>query len=132
MQTKYASLIFDLDIKIRKIKDKAMAEITNEQDKVLGQLEQDFIALGWTKWSKMGDLYSDEQMTRLRESVNEISLLNFNEREMIGTVIDTQQTNTVSGKGCTCSDFISRGMPCKHMCFLAGILIDRMEEKSEV
>lgn len=122
---KYSSLILDLDIKIRQIKNKAMAEITDEQDKVLGQLERDFIALGWTRWSKMGDLYSDEQMARLRESTGEMCLLKFDEKEMIGTVSDDRQINTVSGNGCTCSDFISRGMPCKHMCYLAGILIDR-------
>lgn len=127
MQTKYASLISNLDIKIRKIKDKAMKEIAEEQNKVLRQLERDFIALGWTRWSKSGNLYTDEQMKRLRESTTEMCLLEFDEKSMVGKVGDTQ-IYSVSGNGCTCSDFISRGLPCKHMCFLAGILIKRIEK----
>ena len=127
MQTKYASLIFDLDIKIRKIKDKAMAEITDEQDKVLAQFERDLIALGWERWSKTGNLYTDEQMKRLHESAENsgMNLINYDEKNMIATIYDNHRHFSVSGNGCTCSDFISRGMPCKHMCYLAGILIDR-------
>lgn len=123
MQSKYTPMIAEMNEKIRSIKDKAMRQIAEEQYEALEQTKQDFAMIGWGRHWRHADLHADGQIERLIESTTDIELKfgEYNEKTGIG-IVDGKAKYTVSGSGCSCPDFVCRGLPCKHMYFLAGIL----------
>ncbi len=123
MESKYNPLVSEMNEKIRKIKDEAMRQIAEEQYRVLEQTKRDFALIGWGKYWRERDLHADGQIERLMESVSDIELKlgEYNKKNGSG-VVDGKAKYWVSGSGCSCPDFIVRGLPCKHMYFLAGIL----------
>lgn len=129
MRTGYTQLISESNGRIRKIKDNAIEQIKEQQNRVLALVEQDFVQLGWKRWTSE-ILHMDEQLRRLAESAEdtELELIGFDNKTHDAIVKD-KVNYLVSGTGCSCPDFTSRGLPCKHMYFLAGLLARPVKEE---
>lgn len=132
MRTGYTQLIFEMNKEIEKIKSNAMKQITEEQNRVLAQAEKDFARLGWKRWIYV-NLRTDEQFRRLKESAEdtELELIELNEETKSGIAADKARY-MVSGNKCSCADFVSNDLPCKHMYFLAGLLTNKLAERESV
>lgn len=123
MRSGYTSMVSEMNSSIRSIKDEAMRRIVDIQNKVLDQTKQDFAVIGWDKFWRDRDLRANGQIERVVESVTDTELQfgEFDKRNGFG-IVDGKAKCYVSGSGCSCPDFMMRGLPCKHMYFLAGIL----------
>lgn len=132
MENGYAALISDTKIEIKKIRQRAHSEILEKQKLALAQTERDFSLLGWKKWSTE-DLTKEGQFERLEQSVTDtqLKIVLFYEQAQIATIDEPTGSYKVTGEKCECADFIFNGLPCKHMYFLAGVLMKRMEEDTK-
>lgn len=124
MQSKYAPIIAETNEKIKRIRERNMQQIAEEQYKALEKTKQDFTVIGWGKYWRCTDLHKDGQYERLEQSITDtkLKLAKINDISKTGTIDDLSGSYKVSGAGCSCADFVYRGLPCKHMYFLAGIL----------
>lgn len=130
METKYTPMILELSAKIRKIKDEAMLRMTEEQNRALDEMVRGFKLIGWDKYWREADLHADGQIERLMASVldSELKLNEYDKKTKTG-IVDGKAKYFVSGCGCSCPDFIFNERPCKHMYFLASILVELAENQ---
>lgn len=121
----YAPLLSETHTKIKKIRRESFNRITETQNLALLQVGQDFAALGWNRWTPE-QLTAEGQFERLEQSVTDtgLNIIEIDEKSGIGKIEDNSRLYTVSGEGCSCTDYIYRGLPCKHMFFLTSTLID--------
>lgn len=100
------------------------------RNKLVSLISQTFSEIGWNLWDK--SIHSlDEQLTRLERAVKskKMSVLDYNEDTKIGSVMGEKGgIYTVGADGCSCPDFNHRGLPCKHMYFLAMIISEDREK----
>lgn len=124
MRNEYTYLISETTEEIKEIRRIAQKKILDKQEAALYRTERDFSILGWKMWTPRA-LYADGQFERLERSAmdTELKLVSVNESAGAGIVDEPLGSFRVSGKKCECSDFAYRGLPCKHMYFLAGTLI---------
>lgn len=128
----FATLLNTTNEEIKAIRKRARDEISEAQNHAGAQVRLEFVAIGWKKWLTK-DLTSEGQYERLEQSVvdTQLKLVNLYEQAGFANIADSKGMYKVSGEECECADFVFNGLPCKHMYFLAGILIKRMKEKSE-
>lgn len=74
MKNGYKTLISDLHEKIKEIRRDAQILIADAQKGALAQTEQDFEALGWTKYWTADQLNAAVQFERLEQSVTDAGL----------------------------------------------------------
>lgn len=132
MESSYVSLITEMNKKIKSIKNEAMKKVKKEQRLALEQTKRDFAMIGWGRYWRERELSEDGQLERLVESVTDKNLVfgGYDKTLKVG-IVDGKAKYRVSGKSCSCPDFVLRGLPCKHMYFLAGILVNRMMEDKD-
>ncbi len=83
------------------------------------KLAADFARVGWSAWG-----YAIHRMAgqddRIQRAIHskEMRLLSFDAETRTAIVLGERgATYTIDSKGCSCLDFSSRGLPCKHMYF---------------
>lgn len=125
MDNTYRKLLSETHDKIRKIRCNSLRQIEDVQNLALTQVEQDFALLGWNKKWTSEQLFTEGQFERLEQSVmdSNLKLVEVNKKSKTGIIDDRIAYCKVSGAGCSCADFIYRGLPCKHMYYLAGVLV---------
>ncbi len=91
----------------------------------LQQVCDQFAALGWDLWDSSIH-YAQGQADRVKRGRTEgIVLIWYNQRTGYAKVKNARgRYYLVSRAGCSCPDFRDRGLPCKHMYFLASCLPD--------
>ena len=91
----------------------------------LQQVCDQFAALGWDLWDSSIH-YAQGQADRVKRGRTEgIVLIWYNQRTGYAKVKNARgRYYLVSRAGCSCPDFRDRGLPCKHMYFLAFCLPD--------
>lgn len=132
MENTYTKLISETHAKIKDIRRNSLSQITETQNLALLQVEQDFAALGWNKWTSE-QLITEEQFERLEQSVmdSNLKLAAVDEESGNGIIDDCIAYCKVSGAGCSRADFVFRGLPCKHMYYLAGVLVDLRNRETQ-
>ncbi|MCM1061720.1 MAG: SWIM zinc finger domain-containing protein [Eubacterium sp.] len=132
MSSIYENLLSETREKIKEIRRESLRRITEVQNNALKQVKQDFSLLGWGKFWDLKQLTEDGQFERFEQSVVDTSLrlIEVNEESKSGTVADSVRLCRVSGSGCSCSDFTYNGLPCKHIYFLASVLVDLKKRES--
>lgn len=126
MENAYAKLVSKTHEKIKDIRRDSLNRIAEVQNLALLQVEQDFALLGWDKKWDLEQLITEEKFERLEQSVMDSNLkfAAVDEDSKTGIIDDFIARCKASGAGCSCADFVFRGLPCKHMYFLAGVLVD--------
>ncbi|MBD5111846.1 MAG: SWIM zinc finger family protein [Ruminococcaceae bacterium] len=121
----YTTLLSETRAKIKEIRRESFDRITETQNQALLQVEQDFISLGWNKYWTSEQLIEDGQFERLEQSITDtdLDIIEIDEKSGSGKIEGNSRLYRVSGERCSCTDFIYRGLPCKHMFFLAGVLV---------
>lgn len=127
----YSKLISKIDSKIRDIRQRSLAQISAAKDSALAEVQQDFFMLGWNKFWTKEQLNNEWQFDQLEQSVTDksIKLIKLNEPLQSAVMEDRFGYYKVSGSKCDCGNFISTGLPCRHIYFLAGTLIELQREK---
>lgn len=98
------------------------------RNRLVSMISQTFSEIGWTGWTSSTHA-QDEQLKRLERAVKskKISVVSYDKGKKEGIVSgENGALYTVGANGCSCPDFNHRGLPCKHMYFLAIYI----EEKS--
>lgn len=123
MKNNYSELLAETNREIKEIRRKAQEKIISAQNDALAQTETDFSLIGWKNWLPK-ELYSEGQFERFEQSVLDPNLKasSVNDKIGVGIVEESLASYKVTGERCGCSDFTYRGLPCKHMYFLAGVL----------
>lgn len=123
MKNIYFDLLTKTNLEIKEIRRRAQEKIASVQNDALAQTETDFSLIGWKKWSPK-ELYSDGQFERFEQSILDphLKASSVNDKIGVGVVDESLASYKVTGERCGCSDFAFRGLPCKHMYFLAGVL----------
>lgn len=96
-------------------------ELQNIDQQIVDMMDNDFSSLGWTMWDKSIHM-ADGQMDRMRRAaISRKMKVVFADRNVDRYSIrgESGRDYSVSEKGCTCPDFQYRGLPCKHMYFVA-------------
>ena len=121
----YTTLLSETRAKIKEIRRESFDRITETQNQALLQVEQDFISLGWNKYWTSEQLIEDGQFERLEQSITDtgLDIIEIDEKSGSGKIEDNSRLYRVSGEKCSCIDFTYRGLPCKHMYYLAGVLV---------
>ncbi len=127
MKRKIKDIIIDTDNKIEEINNQAKAAVDEAKRSALESTVDLFAEIGWNNWSAP-QLESADQYFRLQKS--------FSDKMNIESIDYTSKSGQVRGssvydineKGCTCKDFAIRGLPCKHMYFLAYHLANDKEQ----
>lgn len=83
---------------------------------------EDFKKIGWTHWNP--EIHAmPEQLDRIKRasgSTNGISLRHYSPNTTTGIIKGSSgKIYLTCGHGCSCPDFRKRGLPCKHMYYLA-------------
>lgn len=83
---------------------------------------EDFKKIGWTNWNP--EIHAmPEQLERIKRasgSTNGISLWHYSPNTTTGIIKGSSgKVYLTCGNGCSCPDFRKRGLPCKHMYYLA-------------
>lgn len=127
----YIPLLSETRAKIKEIRRKSIKRITETQNLTLLQIGQDFAALGWNNWTPE-QLTAEGQFERLEQSITDtgLNIIEIDEKSGDGKIEDNSRLYRVSGEKCSCIDFIYSGLPCKHMFFLAGSLMDLRNQKT--
>ena len=102
---------------------------TDIRNRLVSMISQTFSEIGWTDWP-MSTHSQDEQLRRLERAVKskKISVVSYDKEKNEGIVSgDNGALYTVGAKGCSCPDFNHRGLPCKHMYFLAIYIGEKPE-----
>lgn len=130
MKNIYSDLLTKTNTEIKEIRSRAQEKIISAQNYALNQTETDFSLIGWKTWSPK-ELHFEGQFERLEQSVLDpyLKTISVNDRLGIGVVEESPASYKVTGEHCECSDFAYRGLPCKHMYFLAGVLKGMYNEK---
>lgn len=99
-------------------------KVKSEQQAVIKAVEDDFIRIGWTRWTHEQHV-ADGQYERLVSAMNDKKLkLASIDRGSCAGVVEGSSPYDVSGNGCTCQDFMHRQLPCKHMYLLISELLN--------
>ena len=120
----FYDLVENTNSEIKAIRKRALDEIS-EVKKHAGALAlKEFASLCWNKWTEE-DLTAEGQFERLEESIIDphLELVKLYFQTNSADIADSKGMYRVSGEVCECADFVFNGLPCKHMYFLAGILI---------
>ncbi len=118
MNRKIKDVIIETDNKIEEINNQAKAAVDEAKRSALESTVNLFSEIGWGNWSEP-QLKNEEQFSRLKKSISDkMKLVNIDRIGKSGLVLGSAMYE-VNGKGCTCTDFATRRMPCKHMYFLA-------------
>lgn len=133
MENHYTALVSETNEKIMDIRRSAQTQITEAQNLALTKVRQDFIALGWDKFWIIKQLFAEGQFEHFEHSVidTDLKLVWVDQINKKGVVEDRVASCEVSGQKCTCADFVFRGLPCRHIYYLAGVLIDLLASETE-
>ncbi len=99
----------------------AEREIQQNRQKILDMICRDFQKVGWSAWDRSVHM-ADGQYERMERAAQSktMRLVSFDKKT--GTAIvagESGKQYTVDNSGCSCGDFLHRGLPCKHMYFAA-------------
>lgn len=114
----------------RKENRKAQKEL---REKIISNITDDFIEIGWENWNSNIHRYP-EQYERLKKAFTDsLSIFQYNRERGIAKVKnnETDKFYLVSKERCSCPDFRSRNLPCKHMYYLATLLADCFENGTD-
>ena len=103
---------------------------SNKENEILYQVEKDMLQFGWNNWTHE-QLISDGQYNRFVKAVSGkgMRLKSIDVVSSSGSVVGSSEYS-VSKSDCTCSDFLMRRLPCKHIYFLLLCLLEnRTAEK---
>ncbi len=133
MKKGYTKLIAEVHENIKGIRQNAQRQIAEVQNYALTQAERDFTMLGWNKYWTKEQLTADGQFERLEQSVldTKLKLISVDQKFKKGIVDGCTGSYEVSGAKCNCADFVYRGLPCKHMYFLSGILVSLYNDNTK-
>lgn len=133
MENPYAKLLSETYEKIKDIRCSSLKQITEVQSLALAQVEQDFITLDWNKYWTSEQLFSNGQFERFEQSVidTDLKIVDINDNNKSGVIEDRVALCKVSGSECNCADFVFRGLPCRHMYYLASALINLIKPQTE-
>ena len=100
-------------------------------NQIINNIEADFEKIGWTEWD--GSIHrADGQLERIKRAAyhnNGLSLTQYSPRTGFGIVRGSSgESYLVNCHRCSCPDFRERQLPCKHMYFLAMLLVDANPE----
>lgn len=125
-------LLNNTNEEIKAIRRRAHDEISEAQNRAGAQVRLDFVSIGWKKWLTR-QLTSEGQFERLEQSVvdTQLKIVKLYEQAGFANIADSKGMYKVSGEECECADFVFNGLPCKHMYFLAGVLIKRMKQNNK-
>lgn len=116
---------------LSEITDSDIAKMTSSERKrlqsdvynhIAKMMSEDFKKIGWTNWNS--DIHTTaEQLDRIKRasgSTNGIILRKYSPNTTTGIVRGSSgKIYLTCGNGCSCPDFRKRGLPCKHMYFIA-------------
>ena len=101
----------------------------NYNEIIMQKMGEDFQALGWDVWDPSVHR-ANGQLDRIRRAATDKRLIII---KRDGSTFDIKGTEgnvyTVSGEGCSCPDFRTRGLPCKHMYLLAIALSEEENDQ---
>lgn len=128
----FYSLLDNTNQEIKAIRKLACDKITEAKNRAGVQARLDFESIGWNHWTEQ-DLTADGQFEFLEQSVvdTQLQVVKLYEQAGFANIADTKGMYKVSGEKCECADFVFNGLPCKHMYFLAGVLLKRRKEREE-
>lgn len=89
--------------------------------KIVQMIFEDFARIGWSSWD-ISVHRADGQYERMKRAVGPNSMVVVSVDQAAGKAIvlgESGKEYTVSSAGCSCPDFQARGLPCKHMYFVA-------------
>lgn len=126
----YTDYLSEVHDQINRIRREARRQIAQLQNNALKYTLETFTFLGWNKFWSKSQLTSDGQFERFEQSVSDTSLnvVSLDEKARSGIIDDSSGSFEVSGEKCGCGDFVFRGLPCKHIYYLANALIDENNE----
>ena len=116
---------------LSEITDSAIAKMTPSErnrlqndvyNHIAEMMTEDFRKIGWTNWNP--DIHATpEQLDRIKrasDSYNGIQLRKYSPNTTTGIIRGSScKIYLTCGNGCSCPDFRKRGLPCKHMYFIA-------------
>ncbi len=93
---------------------------------VIQKIHSDFQRIGWGMWDESIH-HAEGQLKRLERAVidKSMSIVSFEEDNTAIIKGSSGKTYVVSKDSCTCPDFNTRKLPCKHMYLLAIYLNER-------
>lgn len=121
LRTKNLSEITDSDI--AKMTPSERNRLQNDvYNHIAEMMTEDFRKIGWTNWNP--DIHATpEQLDRIKrasDSYNGIQLRKYSPNTTTGIIRGSScKIYLTCGNGCSCPDFRKRGLPCKHMYFIA-------------
>lgn len=133
MKNHYTNLLSETHKEIWDIRHDSLNRITEAQNVALIKIKEDFATLGWNKFWLLRQLLAEGQFEQFEQSVldPDLKLVQVDEINKTGVVEDRVASCEVSGQKCSCADFTFRGLPCKHLYFLAGVLVDLLDKQTE-
>ena len=109
-------------IKANAKKQKAEREaLLQQQRKPYEMLAADFARVGWPAWGYAAHR-AEGQDERIQRAINsrKMQLIGYDPGSKTATVQGERGAlYEITPQGCSCPDFASRGLPCKHMYFAA-------------
>lgn len=128
----FYTLLDNTNQEIKAIRKQACDEISEAKKRAGAQACLEFEKIGWKNWTAQ-DLTSEGQFECLEQSVvdTKLQVVKLYEQAGFANIADSKGMYKVSGEGCGCADFVFNGLPCKHMYFLAGVLLKLMKEREE-
>lgn len=92
-----------------------------QQRKPYEMLAADFARVGWPAWGYSAHLAAGQD-DRIKRAINSrnMHLIGYNADTKVATVQGERGAiYEITPKGCSCPDFATRSLPCKHMYFAA-------------
>lgn len=126
------SLLENANQEIKAVRKRACGEILEAKKRAGIQARLEFESIGWKNWTEQ-DLTADGQFEFLEQSIadTQLQVVKLYEQAGFANIADSKGMYKVSGEGCGCADFVFNGLPCKHMYFLAGVLLKQRKEREE-
>lgn len=112
------STMWDSEKKIKDVQKQADAEIKELHKAVLLKSVELFRSLGWNQWGEH-QLMEDGQFPKVQKALKDRMQFVSIDYELQRGRVQGSSVYEVNGSGCTCKDFAIKGLPCKHMYFLA-------------
>lgn len=103
----------------------------NYNEIIMQKMGEDFQALGWDVWDPSVHR-ANGQLDRIRRAATDkrLTVIEYDGDFGTATIKGAEgNTYTVSGERCTCPDFRTRGLPCKHMYLLAMALSEEENDQ---
>lgn len=120
-----------LIVRYEKAQKSTVQSQPNYNEIIIQKMSEDFQSLGWDVWDPSVHRASG-QLDRIRRAATDKRLSAIEYNGSLGTTTvkgANGDTYTVSSESCSCPDFCTRKLPCKHMYLLAMDLQEKNNQQ---